>query len=479
MEYPDPIWQASIPASVDLSGAPSVLVGPNDIAYWAVSSRGSFSTVSTSKHAILLGAHDKNGTLLWTLQDPALYSNSADTQPKLAIGSEGELYVVYTTTGSTPGNKNMENVFSICGSCSLLKGPEDIVVARINIAENVPTVAWVLQDSTLNSCARETAPSIVFNMATNQLVLSYQSTGSTLCTARVGSPNIVLVAITPSGGLAWALQNDLLNSKQQNGTPSITYDNDGNIYLAYTITGVVPGGTFLGVKDVEVVRIHPEGSPVNMIRDWILSASFTLSTPLLDKDPAIVCDRDRNLLYVAFCTNGTVTGGTHSNAITDLVLTAFTTSGQHLWSFQSPEINEASYEYTSIDNPSLALDSNGNVYVACHAISIGGKDMILLFRFESNSPTTSWLFTCGYKTYRAYVPAGLQGSPRSISFVTSGSYSPPSLAIQEGNLYLAFNEFSSTDVFYLTALRQQYPFEDTTAFGYMLDYVGACRNCTD
>jgi hypothetical protein len=479
MEYPDPIWQRTI-SSLDLSGSPSLAMGPNDSVYWVVSSRGTFGSVATSRLTIVVGAHDKEGNLLWVLQDARLTSTATDTQPQLTVGEEGELYVVYTTTGSTPGNTNMQNVFSLCGGCSLLKGPEDIVIARLDPqATGPPTVVWVKQDSTLNSCARETSPSIVFNTVSNQLLVAYQTTGATLCEARVGSPNIVLTAFTPAGGLAWATQNNLFNSRGQNGTPSVTYDASGCVYMAYTITSPVEGGTFQGVKDIEVVKCHPEGSPVRIVRDWILSATYILSTPLADTDPVIVCDRERGILYVAFATNGTISGGTHTSATTDLALVAFSTDGTHLWSFQSPSINEPTYQYVSVDHPVIALDSVGNVYVATHARRTDGNSMLLVLRFQPGSPATSWLVRCGYRTYRAYIPVGLQGAPRALVFTTGDVYSPPALTIQEGNLYLGFHTFASTDAFSLTALRQQYPYEDMSAFEYMTDFVGPCKNCVD
>lgn len=476
--YPRVTWQQTLAASIDLAGSPALAVAPNDTVYFAVSAKGVFASLpSVSTYQIVIGAVDKDGSLLWTYRPPQLVSTVADTQPTLHIGPTGELYVAFVTTGAVPGKINQYNVVSFCGSCGTTSGLEDFVVARINgAASGTPSIAWVLQDATIDSCSRETRPRLALDAARGYLLIAGLSTGATLCNVAVGSPNLVISALSmTTGGLVWAYQSDEINCTGQNGSPSITVDAAGNIYVAYTITTSVMGGQYQGgTSDVEVIRFHTEGSPINIVRDWILSASTIVNSTLADTDPTIVCDSSRNTLYLAFATTGVVPGGTKTSTGSDIVFASINaTTGSLNWLREDPYYNQVYYRYSSADSPVLALDVNGALYMAAHAIDAATSNgMILMFRLNPDTGDSAWFYNLGATVYRAYLPAINGGGPQTV-FSGPSPYSAPWVAIGGGNLYVGFNKQDSI-TFELLGLRQIQRYEDITAFEYMNEYTGIC-----
>jgi hypothetical protein len=486
--YPSVVWQHVVTSTSDFLGTPSLTIGPNDSVYFAASQRGtasfnSFSMGGSAGYQILVGGFDSSGNPRWLLQDPRM-NGGGDTEPVIAFGESDELYVAYTTIGATPTNKNQQNVFSLCGNCSILKGPEDLVVARIDgISGSSPTVTWVLQDAKLNSCARESHPCIVYDRFQKRLLVAYQSTGATLCQARVGSPNIVVASLSTDGALGWATQNNSLNSGGQNTAPKISVDSSGNIYLAYVVGAQVSGGgPFVGDTDIEVVRMHVEqaGCSTTVVRDWILSSSGVINTPVGDREPDIFFDTNLNLLFLTFITDGTVPGGIKSVADSNLVVASISPSGEIIQLLQSPLFNDVAFQYKTIDNPAITVDKDQIVYIAAHAVQADGNSMVLVFAVlaQLEGGLTRWVYQCGYKTYRAYIPAASGFTPpRSIYSTSGASFSSPDLVTNGGNLYMSFVK-QDTNELTVAALVQSGQYVDLTAFQYMLD-TSICSVCND
>lgn len=478
MEYPRPNWTSTIASNIDISGAPSLAVGPNDEIYFAVAATGTFGTLpATSTYDIVVGCFAGDGTLQWLFRDPTLVTGSNDSQPQLVLGLSGEAYLGFVTPGAIPGRSNGADVPSLCGNCGATAGRQDIVLARINdVTTGTPTVAWRVQDAYLNSCNNETALRLHFDKIGNQLLIVYQTSGATLCNVAVGTPNVVVVAFAPAGFLTWSYQDAQLNSTGSNTAPAIATDGIGNIYVAFVHTTAVSGGGVMqGSQDVEVVKFHIEGAPVRVVRDWILSATATINSAGINTEPAIVIDTNRNLLFLTFTATAAVPGGEKTATGSDIVFACIKSDGTLLWLLQKAEYNEITYRYTSIDRPQLSLDQFGNLFMAAHAVNEStGNDQIVMIKINPGS-LQGWYFRIDIaNVFRSYIPAADFATPFQALLATS-PYSAPSISIFAGQLYVGFVRYA-TSTLYIVGLAQALNFLEYNAQEYMRSFTGICSS---
>lgn len=486
MLYPRVEWQHDITASVDISGNPCIVVDSNERVYFAISARGTVESLEgdDTHFSIVVGCVDNTGVLQWILRDPRMVTTTEDIQPVLALGTSNTLYVCFTTMGAVPGATNGADTFSLCGNCgSAAAGREDIVVARINeIQTGAPAVDWVKQDAYLNSCNRETSPRLLFDMFQERLLIAYECTGATLCKVALGNPNIVIACLTPAGDLSWAYQEELLNGRGQNRSPSIAVDGEGGIYVAYSITRPVEGGAALqGSQDVEVVKLSADilGCGLVIQRPWILSNRVTINAPLFasNETPSLACDPVTGHLFLTFTTTGQVPGGEKSAADKDIVFVSLTSEGDLRWIRQGPVYNEITYRYRFINTPSLALDCLNRLYIAALAYDTNGYDMLVMFRLNKENGNTEWYYRQDLgSVYRAYVPIANFETPFTTG-IFEGTLTPPWVSACVGHVYVATTKLNLSTTS-LIALRQQEPFLDVTAFQYMVQ-AAASQICED
>ncbi len=471
MEYPRPRWTQTFTSTMDLSGNPTTVVGPDDKLYFAVASKGLFAGTLTSQYTIFVGCLSSSGTTEWIFQDPLLTSNAEDVHPALAMGTSGELYLAFTTTGNIPGLYNAADILSLCGSCGSTAGRQDLVVARINgVTVGSPSIAWRIQNGYINSCNNEYLPTLL--VANNRLLLVYQCNAATLCSPPVGTTNIICVSIDLNGNYHWTYQGNLLNGIGANQSPSIAADLSGNIYIAYTITSAVSGGTLLGTQDVEVVRLRRTGAI--FVRDWILSALHTINSPGINADPHLVFDSITTRLYLAFTATQAVPGGTKTATGSDLVVVCLSLDGTIVFSKQTGAFNAISYRYSSIDNPRIALNQYGVVYISAHAIlESTGSEMILAFQINPGT-MKGWFFRQGSNEFNAYLAAADIVAPFQVLLV-SAPFSRPIISTFAGQIYLTFVRYNSATL-YVVALAQIINYLEYTSQEYMRNIVPLCRS---
>jgi hypothetical protein len=485
MEYPRVDWSRTITTTLDISGSPTMIVGPDDSVFFAVSASGTVSggtlaLPDVTTLGIYVGAMDKSGSLQWLLRDSRLFSNANDTAPSLVLGSAGELYLAFVTPGAVPSRSNCADVPSLCGSCGATAGRDDIVLARIDGAvSGSPTIAWVVQDAYLNSCSNENRVRLHYDTAQNRLFIAYQTGGATLCNNRIGTPNIVLVCFNTAGYLTWSYQAELLNGAGANEAPCVATDASGGVYIAYTITAPVSGGaaSLTGTKDVEVIKLHIEGELVRVVRDWILSGATTpINSAGVNTDPYIVCDPTRNALYLAFTATEAVPGGTKTATGSDIVFAAInTTNGALTWIVQGPEWNEVTYRYNSVDTPSLALNQYGSLYATAHAYDTGGNAMILVWNINPTTAISSWYFRTDISSvYRAYVLAAAFTAP-FMAVEAAAPFSAAALAVYAGHIYLTFNR-RDTGTQYVVGLNETINYLEYNAQQYIRNVTSICSS---
>ena len=471
-QYPRPTWTQTFGSTMDLSGVPATVVGPDDKLYFAVSSKGLFAGTLTSTYTIFIGCVNGGGVTEWVFHDPSLMSATDDTQPTLSIGPSGELYVAFMTPGNIPGTYNGADVVSLCDGCTTTGGRQDIVLARINGATvGSPSVAWRIQNAYLNSCNNEYLPQMAVDAHNNQLVLVYECTGSTLCSPATGTPNVVCVSFTLQGIFQWAFQSNLLNGSGANRKPSVTVDLSGNVYVAYTITASVSGGGIMqGTEDVEIIRLRRSGGLT--YRDWIFSASNTINSPGINTDPHIVFDPKTRCLYVAYTATLTAPGGYKSAPGADLVVIALTTDGTLEFLRQSAAFNEPAYFYSTIDRPRIAVGSTGILYISARAVlQSTGNDMVLAFKLNPGTGK-GWFFRQGANDFGAYIVATDMIAPFQVLNVAA-PFSPPAISNHSGFVYLTFIRYNSATL-YVVALSQNVNYLEYTAQQYMQNEITIC-----
>lgn len=490
MLYPGaPNWRTTLTASSVLAGQPTLVLNPEDQSvFFAVTQAGTFGSLPSvgSNTSIVLGRLLSDGSVAWLLRDYRLVSGAApDTAPSLALGSSGELYVAFETTGNVLGHYNAADVPSFCGSCGSTAGRKDLVVARVDdVTTGTPTVTWVRQDATLNSCSDETAVQLHWDSEEQRLYLAYITSGSIQCTSAVGGPNVVVACWDPVlGQQIWIYQGPLLNGTGANLAPAITTDGTGAVYVAYTVTAPVSGGVPLqGATDVEVVKLRPNGVGNPIIRDWILSSQATVNAPgpsVTNTAPVLTCDAGRGILYLAFVTTGTVPGGTKTAATSELVFAALSTStGTLRWLLQSPTYNPTTSRYDAVKSqarPQVALDKNGVLYVTAVTVDPSGAEQVLVIRINPGTQQPSWSYLTPSPTsfWIAYVPAAAHATPNRVLVTTGSTDAYAAIAAYDGRavvLGISQADVGSFDVF---KVDQETVVFGQTAYEYMTTYVSS------
>ena len=110
----------------------------------------------------------------------------------------------------------------------------------------------------------------------------------------------------------WATQQPTFNTTGNDLYPSIAVDLTGNSYIAYETTGTASGQTHTGLADIIVFKLDASGNVSG------ITQQPTFNTTSNNLYPVIAVDPNGNP-YVAYETNGTVSGQTNSG-LTDIVV---------------------------------------------------------------------------------------------------------------------------------------------------------------
>jgi hypothetical protein len=154
--------------------------------------------------------------------------------------------------------------------------------------------------------------------------------------------------------LEWIRQTQAMNTIREDVRPQIVTDSEGNSYVVYQTTGTVSGGESLDpiVSDIVLFKLDPSGSLL-----WIKQTT-TMNTAGADGFPSITLDGP-DFLYIAYQTDGVVSGGESAGDL-DIVVCKFQkTDGTLVWVKQVPTMNTAAAD----EAPSITSDTSGNVYV--------------------------------------------------------------------------------------------------------------------
>ena len=384
-QFPYVLWgaQSTISLSGDTLDNPAIAAVGDSVYFAAIAKTNSIDAV----YNIVCGKlNASTGALLWLNAFTELSTPQNQQQPSIVVGNNNDVYVAYVTTGSTPGNYNMATVPSFCNECAVSEY-EDIVIARINDVGVSPTIAWVCQNATVNSCAAETAPKLC--VSGDYLYIVYQTTGAPQCFSPIGTSNIAASCFTcGTGTQVWLHCSANLNhAGVPNTRPAVAADGEGGVYVAWETEG-----------RVEIVKLGEGGVFV-----WTTSAEIGTSCPSLAFSGGMLC------CATVGDEKGIVLRGLRPNDGTQMYAIAVLQ-------------DDSTYEECN-----LTRDNYGNLYLAATTLT-----EIHVSKFYPTNGTCLW----SYLDY-TYFPVAQNGG--AFAPFLSGGIGPAAVAAANGKLFVALN----------------------------------------
>jgi len=402
--YPVGKWGYQVPISLgtdlsgaDLSGAVSIVAGPDESVYVAYAATGA----TTLLYNIIVAHLDSNGNVLWILNDPQLQTNQDSFTPVLSLdATRNTLYLAFGTTGNVPERTNIADVPVFNPVSCVDPGYNDLVLAQITIANNLPTVSWVKQDGYLNSCNNERNPQLVYDPVNQWVYIAYEATGPLVAyqfpsyapaPLPSGGTQVVLSAFDVSGNRVGILQNyfydngttrNYINCNGNNTNPTITVDISGNVFI--TLNQTVNTRTdvpFLQGPQIEILKISVTDQTVRPV---------VFSQQLFNDGESgygPFYDNVREVLMPQIAGGGSHNGGQPSLVLgflknSQYYFASFPTSFAQVYFQQTGIYNHAPYAYSSVLHTNTTVDFFGRPFVVLKVVNSVGDVWILMMRLD-------------------------------------------------------------------------------------------------
>lgn len=241
---------------------------------------------------------------------------------------------------------------------------------------------WIIQHPTFNTINRDFLPRIALDSKNNAYII-YNTSGGTIS----GGTNIsssfsnVIFKLSSSGTILWSKQIPEYNTNISIATTyGINIDSKDDIYISFTTSGgIISGGTNTGNNDIILLKLNNNGDVL-----WTKQNPLFNTTGLDIQPTSLQIDKQDNMV-LSYVTNSTVSGGTNAG-LRDVVIMKMNPSGNILWLKQNPIFNTNSGQF----EPSITLDSSGNIYCAYEGYDIisGGTNYgltdIILFKLDGS-----------------------------------------------------------------------------------------------
>lgn len=335
---------------------PTIAVGVSGNIYIAFLTLGTTSgnTNTGNNGDIAIMKMDNNGVVQWIKQQPTFNTTGGDSVPSIVVDTSENIYVAYSTTGTTSGNTNI--------------GQDDLVVLKM---DTNGVLLWVQQQAIFNTPVIEYAPSIAIDAGSN-VYISYRTNGTTSGHTNIGSYDIAVLKMNTNGVVQWVRQQPTFNTTLYDIDPSIAVDVLGNAYITYYTSGTTSGNTNLGSNDIIIFKMDTNG-----ILQWVRQQA-PFNTPQLDTRPFIAVDTFSNV-YVTYITFGTTSGNTLLGN-SDTVVLKMNTHGVVQWITQQPNFNTNGGQFAT----AIAVDPLANIYVAYYTFgtssgntNVGQNDVVI------------------------------------------------------------------------------------------------------
>ena len=431
METPLFTWglESSISFSLQgLFGNPAIVTDSSQTTLFAGMNQGTNPTAGTlTTYNLVVGAVSPAGVLLWyqTFPELIVYGQN-QSQISLAIGKQNDLYVSFTTPGSTQNNYNMASVPIFCPCYN--RGFLDVVLARINYTNSGAQVAWVVQNARINTCSDDYSSSIAVDTTTGLLYVALETHGTINCSVPVGMPNLLLSCFTLNGSQLWVETQTNINSAGANTNPVVAADNQGGVYLAFQTTQTLDGGYPITNQQVEMVKfqttLNSNQTLQSYSRQWVLSnvtqgAIFTQGG--ISSSPDIITEH--NQVFLTFLTTGSVDGQPHGSSYNDMVVCSLTQAGQPLWLQQG---FDTSPPYADAASPYITTNNMGDVLVTLKTYSLqptSGQETLLVYKLNETTGSTIYLLPVAYTGAKTAVfPSAPAGSYSQLAITSRDTY---------------------------------------------------------
>ena len=279
-------------------------------------------------------------------------------------------------------------------------------------------LSWIKNIPALNTTGSESSPSISRDSNGN-IYIAYITTGTVSGgTALNSSGNIVISKLTNAGSVLWVKEWAILNNTNNTYIPSIAVDTFSNVYVSYMVSSSISGQVFKGGREIVLTKLDTDGNVLWAIQN-------ILSTTGDDFNPSIAVDSLGNVC-IAYQSFGIMSGGIN-RGLYDIVVTKVNANGTLQWIKQHASVNTTAND----NNPSIAIDTNGNSYVAYQTVgSVSGGSHrgfgdLSVFKLDTNGQI-QWL-----NQYSA------------INTSNTAEQSPSVVADSAGNIFLVYTTGSS------------------------------------
>jgi hypothetical protein len=227
----------------------------------------------------------------------------------------------------------------------------DIIIGKVSTNG---TVEWVIQSNQFNT----TSTDDLYTMAVGpdgHLVVAYETSGGLTGFTGTGGTDVVLMKVNKdTGAIMWKKRDNTFNSNGNEGARDLRFDLDGNIYLAYYISGALTGTTDYGSGDVCVAKFTPTGQ-----RLWI-TRSPLMNTASGEYGVGMDVDTSGNA-YVLFYSAGTLSGQPKIGG-NDVSLARINNDGTVAWVWTPTQLNTTADEGFCL-NFRLVMDKYRNMYL--------------------------------------------------------------------------------------------------------------------
>lgn len=248
--------------------------------YFTYSTKGSVpSSTKTGYRDIVVVKTTLNGVIEWVIQDTFPNSSENNIFSSITADISGNVYIAHLTDGLIP---EYTNGIPTPRTRDTPQDELELVITKLNGDDG--SVVWTQQHDALNPEEGSVGiPSIAVNTS-GDIILGYTSSGALpgeLKQSR-SSLDVILAKVSGSGEIMWIKQDDDLNSDLTNTTPIIKV-NENDIYITYSSSGLIQGGTEyitsrVGNTDLVMARLDTNGT-ILWVRQRKNFNSFGNNTP--------------------------------------------------------------------------------------------------------------------------------------------------------------------------------------------------------
>jgi hypothetical protein len=183
------------------------------------------------------------GVLAWAKQLAPMNSVFQENSPSICVDNADNIYITYYSFGTISGGTNI--------------GSGDLVIIKMNTLGNL---IWTRQQKNMNTINSEITDSraVISTDKKQNIYVGFSTNGVVSGGTNVsGSYNMALLKMDTNGNLVWIYEQPAINPTAfaSNFGPSLAVTPNGEIYTCYTTTGVVSGGTAMGLDDVVIFKM--------------------------------------------------------------------------------------------------------------------------------------------------------------------------------------------------------------------------------